>query len=138
MLQNHPPKGPRIRSAERFALVEHGGVAVEQGRVNYVRVADDPTDIRCRPIHFARFHTIDVSHTPFERDEMAAIVANDPFGHASGTRGIENIERVSGCNGNTTDRFRISHLLRPIEITAADHGCSFLWALDNDAMLGFH
>ena len=45
MLGDHPPERARIGSADWFPLVKHRRIPIEQGCINYIRVADDPSHI---------------------------------------------------------------------------------------------
>ncbi len=77
VLLHHPPEGAGIRRADRLALIEHRRAAVQQRRIDDVGMADDPADIRRRPIDLTGFHAVERPHGPGERDHMAAIVADD-------------------------------------------------------------
>ena len=101
VLGHHPPEGAGIGRAHWLALVQYGRAAVDERRIDDVGVADHPADVGRRPIDFARRDAIDVLHRPFERDHVAAIVADDALGLAGGSGGIEDVERVGGGHRDT-------------------------------------
>ncbi len=49
MLVDDAPKCTGIRSADWLTLEQHRGAAVEQRRIDDVRMPDDPADVGCRP-----------------------------------------------------------------------------------------
>ena len=100
VLGDHAPEGAGVGRADRLALVEHGGAAVDERRVDDVGVADHPADVGGRPEHLARLNAVDVGHRPFERDHVAAVVADDALGLAGRAGGVEDVERVGGGDGD--------------------------------------
>src|SRR5215831_14671701 len=79
MLLDDPPKGTRVRGADRLALVHDRGAAKQQGGIDDVGVADHPTNIGSRPEHLIRLYPIDVAHRPMQGDRVATIVAYHPL-----------------------------------------------------------
>ena len=80
VLGDHPPERAGVRRADRLALVQDGGRADQQRRVDDVGVADDPADVGGGPAHVARADVVDVRHRPVQRDRVAAVVAHDALG----------------------------------------------------------
>ena len=97
--RDHAPERARVGRADRLPLVEHRRAAVQERRVDDVRVADDPADVRRRPVHLARLDVVDVLHRPRERDRVAAVVAHDPLRLAGRPRRVEDVERVGRLDG---------------------------------------
>ena len=100
VLGDQPPEGAGIGRAHRLALIEHRGRALDQRRIDDVAVADDPADIRRRDHHLARLHAVEIVHRPFQRDQMAAIVAHHALGPARRAGCVEDVERVGRRDGN--------------------------------------
>jgi hypothetical protein len=84
MLGDQPPESAWVGSADRFALVKNRRVPIEKRSIDNVGVAHYPTDVRGGPEDFTRFDTVDIFHTPLERNQMAAIIADDSFGKTRG------------------------------------------------------
>ncbi len=133
MIGDHPPERARVRRPDRLALVEHGGTAVQQRRVDDVGVADDPADVGRRPPHLARLDPVDVVHRPFQRDRMATVVTHDPLRPAGGARGVEDVERVGGRHRHALGRLGIVHRGRPVEVTLGMQRRLQLRTLEHDA-----
>ncbi len=137
VLINHPPKRARIRCADRFAFVQYGGAAVKQRRVDNVGMAHNPAYVRSSPVHVAGVYAVDVFHGPFQGHQVAAVVAHDPFGHAGGAGGVEDVKGVGGGDRNTADGFSQGQLLLPVEIAPGDHAGGELRPLQNQAGFWF-
>ena len=90
------PERAGVGRADRLALVQDRGAAVEQRRIDDVAVADHPADVGARPPHFAGIDAVKILHRPFERDQVAAIVAHHALGNARRARGVEDVERIGG------------------------------------------
>ena len=90
------PERAGVGRADRLALVQDRGAAVEQRRIDDVGVADHPADVGARPPHFARADAVQILHRPFERDHVAAIVAHHALGNSGRAGGVENVERIGG------------------------------------------
>ena len=94
VLGDDAPERARVRRADRLALVEDRGAAVEQRRVDDVGVPDHPADVGGRPVHLAGLDAVVVLHRPGERDHVAAIVAHHALRDAGRAGGVEDVERV--------------------------------------------
>ncbi len=94
VLLDHPPEGAGVRRADRLALVEHAGAAVQQRRINDVGMADHPADVGSCPIRVAGLDVVDRRHRPFKRHEIAADVAHHALRHAGRAGSVEDVERV--------------------------------------------
>src|SRR3546814_3442398 len=77
MVGDHAPEDAGVRRADRLALEQDRGAAMEQRRVDDIGVTDHPADVRGRPVDLARLDAVDVAHRPFERDDVPAVVADD-------------------------------------------------------------
>ena len=97
VLGDHAPECAGIGRADRLALVHDRGRAVQQRAVDDVAVADHPADVGAAPPDLARLDAIEVEHRPFQRDQMAAIVA-----HARPSA-CRSCRRCRGCRA---DRWR--------------------------------
>jgi len=75
-----PPKGAGIGRPYRLPLVEDGGTAGQQRRVDDVGMADHPTDIGGGEEDLAGLDAVDVLERPVQRHRVAAIVAHDALG----------------------------------------------------------
>ena len=130
---DHAPEGAGVRRADGLALIDHGGRAMQQRRIDDVAVAHDPAHIRGRPEDLARINPVEILHGPFERDHMAAIVAHHALGDSRGAGGVEHIERIAGLERHTVGALARSagrrHAGGPIVIAARDHGGLRLLAL---------
>ncbi len=115
------PERAGIRRAHRLAFVEDRGAALQQRRVDDVRVADDPADVRGGPERFPGSHTIDGVHRPLERDGVTAVVVHDPLGDSRGARRVQDVERIRGEDRHAVDGGRGGQRLVPVEIAPADH-----------------
>ena len=131
-----PPERAGIGGADRLALVDDRRVAVQQGRVADVAVADHPADVGGRPEDLARIHVVDVLHRPLQRHGMAAVVAHDALGLAGRARGVEDVERVGRGDRHAVGRLRAGERLVPVEIAAADQLGAGLRPGQDDAALG--
>src|SRR5688572_9038535 len=74
VLGNNAPERPRVGSSDGLTLEQHCGTTVDEWRVDDIRMANHPADVRRRPVYFTRFDTVDRVHRPVERNEMSAIV----------------------------------------------------------------
>ena len=137
VLFDYPPEGAGVRRAHRLALVQHGGVTVEQRAVADIGVPHHPAHIRGRPVHLAGVHVVHVLHAPLQADDAAAGVAHHPLGLAGGAGGIENIQRVVGVDRHTVNRRRRSHRRRPVEVPARHQRSLLHRPLQDDAGGGF-
>ena len=84
VLGNHAPEGAGIGRSDRLAFEENGGRAVQQGRIDDIGMANDPTDIGSGPEGLSRCDAIDIRHRPFERHHVPAIVAHHALRLAGG------------------------------------------------------
>ena len=121
VLGDDSPEDAGIGGADRLALEEDGGAAVKQRRIDDVGMTHHPADVRRRPVDLARIDTVDVLHRPFERHRVAAVVADDPLGHAGGARGIENIKRIGRRDRHAIGGLGGCHDLVPVDVAALDH-----------------
>ena len=135
MLGDHTPKCAGIRCADRLAFIENRRVAVEQRRIDDVGVAHDPAHIGGRPVHFSRLDAVYVLHAPFERNDVAAVVAHHTLWLAGGSRSVKDVERVRGGHGNAIMGRGGLHLLLPIEIAAGNELGLFGRALHDYALV---
>ena len=125
VLGDHAPERAGVRRADRLALVEDRGAAVQQRRVDDVAVADHPADVGGRPVHLAGLDAVEILHRPFERDHVAAIVAHHALGPAGRARGVEDIERIGGRDrhaiaGRARVHERVIAHRRPVVVAAGD------------------
>ncbi|KTT90245.1 hypothetical protein NS44R_14900, partial [Mammaliicoccus sciuri] len=70
------------------------GRAVDQRAIDDVGVADHPADVGAAPPDLARLDAVEIFHRPFQRDEMAAIVAHHALRNSGRARRVENVERI--------------------------------------------
>ena len=141
VLGDNAPECAGIRRADRLALVEDRGAAVDERRVDDVAVADHPADVGGGPPHLARLDAVEIFHRPFERDHVAAIVAHDALRHAGRARGVENVERIGGGDRHAViDRAGVNERViahrRPVVVAAGDHRRFRLRALQDQAGVG--
>ena len=94
VLGDHAPERAGVRRADRLALVEDRGAAVQERRIDDVGVADHPADVGRRPPHFAGLDAVEIFHRPFQRDHVAAIVAHHALRPPGRARRVENVERI--------------------------------------------
>ena len=80
VLRDYPPERAGIGRAHRLPLVKNRGAAVEQGTIDDVAVAHHPTDVRGRPEDLAGRNAVEIPHRPFERDQVATVVAHHALG----------------------------------------------------------
>ena len=137
MFRNHSPKCARVRSADRFAFIQDRSISCEQGRVDDIRVSNNPADIGRRPEHFARVNTVDVFHRPLQGDDMAAVIPHYAFWLSGCTGSVDDIERIGSFNGHTVCGYCICHYVIPVVITTGSHFCFYLRTLINDASCRF-
>ena len=140
VVADDPPEGARVGGADRLSLVENGGRAGEQRRVDDVGVADDPPDVGCREPHVARPDVVDVLHRPAQGHGVAAVVADDALGPARRAGRVEHVERVGGLDLDAVGRLGVGDQLVPVEllpvgVALADGGAGLL-ALEDDDRLG--
>ncbi len=136
---DHPPEGPGIGRAHRLAFVDDRRAAVKQRGVDDIGMADDPADIRGRPVHIAGLDVVDVLHGPLERHQMAAIVADHALRLAGGAGGVEDVERIGRGDGHAIGGRGARHCLRPVDVVAGLQVARPLRALQHDGRrrLGF-
>ena len=79
---------------DRQAFVEDRRRAVDQRRVDDVRVADDPADVARREHRLARRDAEDPAHRRRERDRVAAGVALHALRLAGRARRVEDVRRL--------------------------------------------
>ena len=96
VLGDHAPERAGVGRAHGLPFVKDRGAAVEQRRVDDVAVADHPADVGGGPVHLPRLDAVEVPHRPFERNQVAAVVAHHALGPPGGARGVEDVERVGG------------------------------------------
>ena len=94
MLFNDFPPDTCIRP-DRQALIQNGGHARDQRRVNNVRMPHHPADVRGGKHGFARVATVDMFHRRRQRHGIAAGVALHTLRAARGAGGIQNIGRLA-------------------------------------------
>ena len=133
---DHAPERARIGCADRLSLVEHGGAAVEERRIDDVGVADDPADVRRGPVHLSRRDVVDVLHRPLERYGVAAVVSHDPLRLACRPRGVEDVEGIRGLDGYAGRRLCDSEGLLPFDVTTGTQLGLVHRPLHEDAALG--
>ena len=131
---NDPPENACIGRADRFAFEKDGCTAFEQGGIDDVGVPHHPADVGCRPVDIACIHVINIFHAPFQGHHMPTVVPDNTFGFARCAGGIENIQRIGCCQGDTVMGGRCGHHIVPIEISAFDHGGGLHGALEDDAL----
>ena len=140
MVADDPPERARIGGADRFAFVENGGGAGEQGCVDDVGVPDDPADIGCREPHVARADVVDVLHRPAQGHRVAAVVAHDALRAAGGAGGVEHVERVCRRDLDAVGRLGVGDQLVPVDLLPVGvthpHLGAALLALQHDHGLG--
>ena len=136
VLADHAPERAGVRGADRLALVEDRGAALQQRPVDDVGVAHRPADVGGGPPHLAGANPVDVLHRPFERHRVAAVVVHDALGDAGGARRIEDIERVGGGDRHALGGRGTGHEVAPVEVAALDERRSFLRPLEDHAPLG--
>ena len=100
-------------------------------------MSDDPANVRCRPINLTGIDAVDIFHGPFERDQVAAVVAHDPLGNTGGARSIENVERIGRRHRYTVNSLGSGHAFFPVEVAAGDHGRLGLRTLEDNGALWF-
>ena len=110
---------------------------MKQRRIDDVAVADHPADIGAAPPDLPRLDTVEIEHRPFQRDQMAAIVAHHAFGFAGGARRIKNVERIGRQHRHARRGFfcydRGAAQFGPVVITAGDEIALLLRPLLDDA-----
>ena len=82
VLADDAPERAGIGRADWLALVHDRRRAMQQRAIDDVGVADHPADVGAAPPDLARLDAIEVEHRPFQRDQMAAIVAHHALGDA--------------------------------------------------------
>ena len=127
--QNAPASGV----PDGLALVDDGGVSVEQRRVADVRVSDHPADVGRGPVHLAGLDPVDVLHRPLQRDGVAAVVANHALGLAGGAGGVEDVEGIGGRDRHAVVRLGARHGLHPVDVASLDEVAWCGFALEDDA-----
>ena len=113
VLRDDPPERAGVGRADRLAFVEDGRAAVEQRRVDDVRVADDPADVGRRPVDLAGLDVVDVAHRPRERDGVAAVVADDPLRLPGRPGRVEDVERIGRLDRDAVGWLGGRHAPRP-------------------------
>src|SRR5207253_1352669 len=78
VLADHAPERAGVRGADRLALVEDRGAALQQRPVDDVGVAHRPADVGGGPPHLAGANPVDVLPRPFERPRLASSLAAKP------------------------------------------------------------
>ena len=86
---------------------------MQQRPVDDVGVADDPADVRGRPVDLTRIDVVDVLHRPLERDGVAAVVAHDPLRPAGRPGRVEDVERIGRLDGHAVGRLDASEGVVP-------------------------
>ena len=71
---------PGVRRADRLALVQDRGAAVEQRPVDDVGVAHDPADVRGGPEHLAGLDAVDVLHLHLSATAWPPLSRTTPLG----------------------------------------------------------
>ena len=136
MLLDDPPENAGVRRSDRLALEQDRRASGDQRRIDDVGMPDHPADVGCRPVDVTRLDIIDVRHRPLQRHRVPAIVADNAFRLAGGTRGVEDIERISRLYRHRRQLLYPVMRLVPFEITPCHQiGCQRL-ALVDDAIVG--
>ena len=129
---NHPPEGACVRCADRFALEQDRGRAVDQRAVGDIGMAHHPADIGGGPEDLSRIDVVDVFHGPVQRHHMPAGGAHDAFGLACGAGGIKDVERIGPADRHAFGRCGRGLQVLPVEIAALDQiGLCLLSLQDN-------
>ncbi len=135
VLGDHPPERSRVRGTYRLALVEDGGVAVEQRSVDDVGVADHPSHVGGGPVHLSRLRVVDVAHAPGEGHGVAAVVPHHPLGNAGGAGGVEDVEGIGSGQRHPVGGGGTAHGLLPGQVAARYQGRFMLRTLQDHAPL---
>ncbi len=140
-LGDHAPERPGIGRADRLALVQHRGAAVQQRPVDDVGMAHHPADVGGAPVGLAGGDAVEVRHRPGQRHEVAAGVAHHALGLAGGARGVEHVERIGGGDRHARRGAArgpgLRHGLGPIPVARLDHLGDGLRPLQDQAGIGF-
>ena len=131
VIGDHSPEGARVGGADGFSFVQDRRRTTDQRRVHDVGVANDPTDIGCRPPHVARIHPVDVPKGPGHRHGVTAVVAHDALGLSRRAGGVQDVERIGRRHRDGIDRRRRRVRGIPIDI-ALTHLGRRLRSLKND------
>ena len=113
---------------------------MKQRPVDDVAVADHPADVGAAPPHLAGLDAVEIEHRPFQRDQMAAIVAHHAFRFARGARGVEDVERIGREHRHARRGFfrgdGFAAQFGPVVIAAGDEIAALLRPLQDDAGVG--
>ncbi|MCY1231822.1 hypothetical protein D9M72_442830 [compost metagenome] len=115
VVPDNPPESARIRCSYRFPLIEDGGGAGQQRPIDDVGVSYHPADVGSGPHDVPRADAVDVFHGPAKRHGMASVVPHHPLGCTRGSRGVEDVERVSSFDIHRRRRFCVRHLGVPVQ-----------------------
>ena len=136
VVADDPEEGARVGSADRLAFVQDRGGPGEEGCVDDVGVADDPSDVGRGEPHVPGTDVVDVRERPPQRDGVPAVVADDALGAPGRAGGVEDVERIGGRHLDAVDGLgrRTVHQLHPVEVPLTHLGGGLL-ALEDDAPL---
>ena len=136
ILADQSPEGAGIRGLHRLALVDHGGGAAQQRRIDDIGVADHPPHVRGGEEDLARRHVVDGLHGVGQRHGIAAGIAHHALGLAGGTGGVEDIERIAALDRHAVSRCCPLDQGRPVMVDRRAQLGGVLLALQDHAGLG--
>ena len=100
VLGDDAPERAGVGRADRLALVEDRGAAVQQRRIDDVAVADHPADVGGRPPDLAGLDAVEILHRPF---------AARPCGRRCRAPRPSGCRSCPRCRGCRADRWRHRH-----------------------------
>ena len=109
---------------------------MEKRRVDDVRMADNPADIRGRPVHLAGPGIVDVRHRPLERNRMPSVVADDALRPAGRARRVEDVEGIGRLDRDAGHRLGVAKRLLPLDVAGRVELRLELRALEDDTPRG--
>ena len=131
LIHIYTPESARVRSADRFTLIKNTRASRQQGPVNDVRMAHDPTDVGGGPKNIALMHVIDRTHRPGERHCVPAMIAHNTLWFPSRSGGVKNVKGIRCFYGDTRCALCANECLRPIQVPPRKQGRSGLRSLQD-------
>lgn len=131
----HAPELPRVRCADRLALVQDGRGAGQQGPVDDVRMTDDPADVGSGEHRLAGADVVHGAHRPVQGDRVTAAVTDHSLGLPGRPGGVEDVQGIVRRHGDARGRRCRGHQVGPVEVVGAQLGTS-LRTLQDHALLG--
>ncbi len=113
----------------RFSLVEDCSATDDERTVDDEGVTNNPSNIRTRKVHISSSNIHDMFHCEEKSDTSSTLISYDTFWHTSGSRCVEDVERVISFNWYTVTMLSNLHAILIVKVLTLNQLTRLLWSL---------